>query len=128
MIREIAAAFVAFGLTACVSPITREYAGRPMAEVIGHLGPPDNIFDGEDGQRSFQWSTTDVIVSSAPEGGYSEAYWTQNAAVGDGASSGRYCTITVVARWDAAGNGWIVTKAFGPFAPPQGSCGMRRAT
>jgi hypothetical protein len=125
MIRQLTAALSILVLAACASSMTREYAGRPVSEVIRHLGSPDNIFDGTDGNRRFQWSTTDVVVSSAPEGGYNDGYWTAYSPLDEGGSSGRYCTITIIGRWEATGNNWIVMKALGPFEPPRGRCGMR---
>jgi hypothetical protein len=122
---QIIAAIAALALTGCASPMTRKYAGHPVADVVRDLGSPANIFDGKDGLRRFEWSTSDVVVSSAPEGGYSEQHWNENWALDEGAPGARYCTLTILARWDTTARRWIVTRSVGPLQPNRGSCGMR---
>jgi hypothetical protein len=101
--RHVFAAIAALTLTNCALSMTHHYAGQPVADVVRDLGSPANIFDAKIGVRQFEWSTSDVVVTSAPEGGYSEIYWNENLPLDLGAPRRGSRTLMIVARWRTRG-------------------------
>ena len=52
-----------FSLAGCASMQEGgSYVGRPIAEVVQELGPPDSIADYQSGGRYFSWTISDVRV------------------------------------------------------------------
>lgn len=56
------------GLSACATDIMRGYVGREPEAVMARYGPPDNVFDMQDGRRAYQW----VEISEATSAGSEE--------------------------------------------------------
>ena len=129
-----------FALAGCASFGGGPYVGRPIADVVRELGPPETIADYQSGGRYFSWSTSDVRVQfgeaenpanwlepmtrvSAPED-VEEVTRLPDYIVSPPFRP-RICTFTLVAEWDAAAKAWIARKAIRKGAGRGGRCGLR---
>ena len=130
-----------FALAGCASiQPSSPYLGRPIAEVVGELGPPETIADYQSGGRHFSWSTSDVRVQFGEAA--NPANWLEPmtradapgnleeiATLPDYIVSPRFrpgpCSFTLIAEWDVAAKAWIARKAIRKDAGRGGHCGLR---
>lgn len=98
-------------LSGCATMTMQGYIGKPITDVVMDYGPPANYVDLPDGKRAFQWaisktrSTPMVINSTAYRAGPSATGFT-TVSGGNTVTSG--CIYTMIARWGAVSNTWIV--------------------
>jgi hypothetical protein len=130
-------------LSGCASLSSRSpYVGRPIAEAVRVLGPPDSVADYQSGGRYFGWSISDVRVQAGDSD--NPANWLdpmtranapshlaedQRIALPDYNVSPPFrpwlCSLTLVAEWDSRTKAWIARKAIRRGASKGGHCGMR---
>ena len=136
---------VALGLAlaGCASLQSRSpFVGRPIADVVRELGPPDSVADYESGGRYFGWSTSDVRVkfgdadnpanwlepmtrTNAPDDLDTEKLTSLPDYIVSPPFRPWPCSLTLVADWDAQAKAWIARKAVRRGAGRGGHCGAR---
>jgi len=102
-------------LAGCASTHMKQYIGKDVLSIVLDEGPPENVFDLEDGKRAFQYywgggtfampQTTNVTANTTYAG---NSAWTTATATtyGGGVFSTKGCLITYIGVWN--GTAWII--------------------
>jgi len=118
MLRVAAFAMIAcFALGGCVSERMAMLVGHPVSEVAHQFGVPTRIVELPDGSRRFVWSMNATGGKGPPpptEFRPVGEFRTQRQRYDLGGLPGGACFYSLIARWDAQRQDWIVSRVADP--------------